>query len=171
MPLCWMFYIASLGSPVACKLNWLNYTIMDCPEHYNFFSVFAVVVSRRASVRISAIRWGIRVTGGGIRCRTKERPSRCVFRPVRVRRRCARRRPPSWTWCCEEIEVWGPNCDCQWDIGIVFRGFLPVIQMAKGLCASSLARARARACFFRLRADLGWIEPNTIHCFFFSFYW
>jgi hypothetical protein len=51
--------------------------MMDCPEHYIFFLVFAVVVNRHAPVRISAISWRISVIRGGIRCQTKEGPSRC----------------------------------------------------------------------------------------------
>jgi hypothetical protein len=51
--------------------------VLDCPEHYSFFSVFAVVVNRHAPIRIIAISWRISVVGGGIRCQTKERPSHC----------------------------------------------------------------------------------------------
>jgi hypothetical protein len=113
--------LAPLRSPVACRLGWLSWTTLDCPEHYSFFLVFAVVVNRHAPVRISAISWRISVVGGGIRCQTKERTSCCFFRPVRVRWRCTRRRPPSWTWRYEEIEVQGPNCERQRHREIVLR--------------------------------------------------
>jgi hypothetical protein len=76
------------------------------------FSVFAVVVDREIPTQIGAISLGNRVAVGGIRCRTKEGPSRCVFLPVRVRRRCARRRSPSSTWYGKELELRGPNCEC-----------------------------------------------------------
>jgi hypothetical protein len=40
------------------------------------FSVFAVVVDREIPTQIGAISLGNRVAVGGIRCRTKEGPSR-----------------------------------------------------------------------------------------------
>jgi hypothetical protein len=48
-------------------------------------------------------------------------------------------------------------------------GSLPVIQMARGLSAKLLERARVGA-FRRSLAGLGQIWPNTIHSFSFSFY-
>jgi hypothetical protein len=51
--------------------------------------------------------------------------------------------------------------------GIVRRDSLPVIQIAEGLCARLLVRARADA-FAWSWAGSGSIQPSTIHPFLFS---
>jgi hypothetical protein len=105
----------------AHRPNQLNWTWVDHREHLGLSSICAITMDREFSTRNCAICWGIRVARARIRCRTKEGPSRCVFRLVRVHRRRARRRPLSWTWRCEEIEVRGSWCKCQWDKEIVLR--------------------------------------------------
>jgi hypothetical protein len=75
----------------------------------------------------------------------------------------AHRRSPSGTRVCKEIELRGPNCECQRHKQIVKRVLNQLFKQPVSLCKNDIAGA-----FHRPWANSGWFEPITIHSFSFS---